>query len=376
MDVYRIARYIGHATVDIGSLCASVKVNIWSKKRPIAANTDEDLTDLVRQSLNWGYVITEYTDLRAMLTAARAIGVGKPCWTSTKPSAQSPHYRMHDFIGYDHFAEAPFPWEFAGSGKTIYRGGKLRFYPGEEVEGALEQSDFPQQDSIYGCKIGVVVRKVENDTTTQPVLRCTFTGNSTDFGNDPSVYDILASRLVPSGNGTYEACLFFSTVDITLDGDLSAGKFYMLPYSYFTFMFNTATGISIYGDGVVRNYGGNNSFSFAFHVQQNGEVQTVSTIRVWCLAKSAQNTDWSKGSNGAYIISGETAPGPGGTPATVQCVSVGNVSTANYTQMIQFAIDGDDYPSDYDIVCEYAVGGQVYWVEQFIDDDIEEPEES
>ena len=368
MDVYKIARYIGHATVDIGSLCASVKVNMWSKYRPIAANTDEDLTDSVRKNLNWGYVISEYTDIREMLTYARTnIGVGKPCWTSTKPNAQSPHYRLHDFIGYDHYAEAPFPWGFAGSGKTIYRGGKLSFYAGDAISGGLSQSDFPQQDSIYGCKIGVAVRKVENDTTTQPVVRCTFTGNTTDFGQDPDVYNILASRLVSSGDGMYEVCLFFSTVDITLDGNLNAGKFYMLPYSYFTFTFNTATGIEITGDGVVRNYGGNNSFAFAFHLKQNGEVQTVSTIRVWCLDKSAENTDWSKDNSGAYIIPGTT----GGSPATVQCVNVGNVSAANYTQMIQFAIDGEDYPDDYIIVCEYAVGGQVYCVEGIVEDEAE-----
>ena len=367
MDIYKIARCIGHATVDLGALCASIKVNMWSKKRPIAVNQDEDLTDTVRKAANWGYTITAYNSLANLMAAARTLGVGKPGWGNNKPSASCPKYRMHDFIGYDHDAEPPFPWQCAAQGKTIYRSGKVRFYLGEEVEGALTQADFPTANSIYGCKIGMAIRRTDETTVR---ARCTF---DTLTAVDEGIYDILATAFSVGGTGSYEAVLFFCTQSIELLGDEPAATFYLLPYPYFTFYYNNATGVMVWGDSIVRNYGGNRRFEFAFHLTQQGDLQTVSGIQVYCLAKSAQNTDWSV-SNGVYNIPGTTAPS-GSTPATVQKVTIGSVSVASYTTLVQFDIDGDDWPDDYHIVFEYSVGGQTYWVTDSLDDDDESPEE-
>ena len=379
MNPFRIARYIGHATKDVGALCASIKVNRWCPHRPIAAQQDEDLTDVQRQALNWGYNIIEYQDLPSLLTAARAIGPGMPCWTSTRPShASCPHFRIHDFIGYDHKAEPPFPWNKPQEGKTFYRSGKLRFSQGQSSAGTLTQSQFPLlNDNGTPLKIGVAIRKkVTGSTSNAPSIFVTFTGNTTDFGVDPSEYIINAGTWLNNSNDgdeTYEGCLFFTNRAKTLEGQADTAKFYMLPYGYFTFVYNNATGIQVSMDNLVRNPNSVNKLVFDFHVVQLGDVQPVTGIRLWCLAKSAEHTDWECVSGvyqkvgGGGLQANDSADG-GITPATVQNVNVSTVNVASYDTTLEFAIDGNDFPSSYIIVCEYSVNGYTYYNDGIYDD--------
>ena len=385
MNPFRIARYIGHATKDIGALCASVKVNRWSKYRPIAAQQDADLTDVQRQALNWGYSVTQYNNLATMLTDARGIGPGKPCWQSTKPSkALCPHFRIHDFIGYDHSAKAPFGWNKPVEGKTYYRSGKLRFSPDSDNLGQLTQAQLPflKDENENLLKVGVAIRKIVTGTTSNvPNIYVTFTGNTTDFGVDPEEYIINAGTWLnnaAAGTGTYEGCLFFTDQAKTLEGGANTAIFYMIPYAYFTFLYDNATGIAIYGDNIVRNAGGNNSLSFDLHVTQLGDVQPVTGINVYCLAKSTEGVEWEY-VNGVFQRVGggglQTTASNGIDPATIQRVEIGTVNVASYTRQVQFAIDGNDFEvgvnSSYIIFAEYAVNGYGYntGTEGLIDDD-------
>ncbi len=384
MNPYRIARYIGHATTDIGALCASIKVNRWCPHRPIAAMQDADLTDAQRQALNWGYNIPHAQNLRDLLNAARIIGPGRPCWTSTRPShANCPYFRFHDFIGYDHGAKAPFGWMKPTEGATIYRSGKIRFAEAEAVgEGQLTQSQFPL---LNGLKIGVAIRKIiTGDNTNQPAIHTNFTDNIIDFDVDAEEFIINpVGWLSTSNNGTgdYEGCLFFTDQTLTLEGNENSGNYYLLPYGYFTFHYNNAVGISVYGDNIVRNAGGNLSLAFDFHVIQEGEAQPVTGIRIWCLDNSAEGTDW-KYEHGMYT----TVNGGGlvatssvnGAPATVQVVDIGTVNVASFNRQVQFAIDGDAFPGNnttgYTIFAEFAVNGYRYMNDGILDDNPPDPD--
>lgn len=92
---------VGESTLDLGSLCTSSLVNKWSRKKPIAVNQPQELTDAQWKENNYGYVIPTY-NTRPAVWQAYVNGTG---WDYIKPTA---YFRATDFEGYYHYAKSPF----------------------------------------------------------------------------------------------------------------------------------------------------------------------------------------------------------------------------------------------------------------------------
>lgn len=86
-----ITELLKEKSVDVGTVCSSQNINIWSLRRPIFSTRIEPLDDGIRKTLNWGYTIPTFSS-RASIKAQR--------WTSDVGGV----YRLTDFAGYDHNA--------------------------------------------------------------------------------------------------------------------------------------------------------------------------------------------------------------------------------------------------------------------------------
>ena len=109
LNIYKIARTIGHATTDLGKLCTSVKVNRFSRYKPMYGNHDGRLTLTEMQNVNFGVYGKHYPSAQAMFSATDLSAV----WDG--PVA--PYYRIKDWAaeegtdqnyGYFHYAQNPF----------------------------------------------------------------------------------------------------------------------------------------------------------------------------------------------------------------------------------------------------------------------------
>lgn len=370
LNIYNIARTIGHATVDLGRLCTSVKNNMWSKYRPVSFNKTEALTVNDRKAVNWGYSMQSYSlsNLGAMLTSLRSVGSGKPCWSNLPPgsgSGQYPYYRIRDFEGYNHDANPPFQWFLRDRDRIIYASEDLHFYQGTDDSDALTKADFQETDfgGIYGSKVGVAIRKLSSSGS--PLITCTFEGNTTDFDPNDSDYAIPTTRLITGqqdgGTGSYEFAFFFSPVDKTLDGSMSAGNCLPLPFAYYTFSFENSSGVLVEGDTVVKT---SSSFSFVLHMTQNGPVRPIYSVYVYCLKEySAGGTGWSKQQDGSYIIGSIDDD-------NIFRNTIGTITTKTYNNTITFAIDGTTWPQDYRIVLNYDLNNTLFWNDGFVEEEI------
>ncbi len=102
LNIYKIARTIGHATRDLGKLCKSVKNNMFSRFKPMyLPNTVQDLANPTAQDYadnHYGvYGGAYYRDSLFNYTNA---------WVYERP--QDPYNRIRDYRGYFHKAVIPF----------------------------------------------------------------------------------------------------------------------------------------------------------------------------------------------------------------------------------------------------------------------------
>lgn len=86
-----VAQTIGEASNDVGTLCTSSKINIWSKYAPCEFNSVSGLTDLEFQKYKWKYATTFNS------VTGSYVSYNNP---TTK-------FRLGDFRGYDHSTSKP-----------------------------------------------------------------------------------------------------------------------------------------------------------------------------------------------------------------------------------------------------------------------------
>ena len=72
-----IAKVLGSSSYDLGTLCKSSAINMWSRKKPIQVNQYQELTDAQWKQYNYGYTIPTYTNLPAVWNAY----IGGTGWT-------------------------------------------------------------------------------------------------------------------------------------------------------------------------------------------------------------------------------------------------------------------------------------------------------
>lgn len=104
---------LGAPNAALSTLCTMSNINIWARYKPIDYNAV-----FPTRGSGWGAAgvrVTEYTSVRALMTAIKANGWKSSAgwyWKKPKGGANSP-YRLGDFNGYDHNAPNPVSsWSF------------------------------------------------------------------------------------------------------------------------------------------------------------------------------------------------------------------------------------------------------------------------
>ena len=142
-----IAKVLGSSSYDLGTLCKSSAINMWSRKKPIQVNQYQELTDAQWKQYNYGYTIPTYTNLPAVWNAY----IGGTGWTYTKPTS---YFRATDFEGYSHNASSPFDVELLDTTPAI--GGSVRFSM-EDISDILTWGYFSEFAPTYtGIQLGIM----------------------------------------------------------------------------------------------------------------------------------------------------------------------------------------------------------------------------
>lgn len=226
LGINEVSMLIGDGVHDLGRLCQSDCINMWSKYRPIRCSGYAPINDSVRAANNWGYDFARYTDLVQMFNAAVALG-GQCAWSSPKPlGAPNSPFRLTDFIGYEHYH---YSWPFRYGLSSDEIGPYDELYIMDESDDDLTIEDFP---NLADRHLGVAIRK--HGTNGSPAFKKAPVGNI-----------IAGINSLPVGE--YDVC-FFLTSDVVEPDDYSlSGEYFLVPYPIVKCMVSNNKGWDISG---------------------------------------------------------------------------------------------------------------------------------
>lgn len=122
-----VARCLGEMSRNLGKLCRSDKINIWSRRKPVDVNVVRELTDADYINANFGINMTSgngsvfHYGIQDCYDAA--IDVNSQ-WTLAnnyiKAGTQYPRYRISDFVGYNKYAKPPYSFSFPQNQSSYY----------------------------------------------------------------------------------------------------------------------------------------------------------------------------------------------------------------------------------------------------------------
>lgn len=133
---------------NVGGLCASEKINPWSKWKPISANATTLTLDILKSN-NYGITILSAKTADSLLTAVNnnnklGYKYNKPTGVATSP------YRLGDFRNYNHSADNPMYSHF-NDGDSRNISGVSTSYT-EDIEGLEVNEPASPDDSDYLTK--------------------------------------------------------------------------------------------------------------------------------------------------------------------------------------------------------------------------------
>lgn len=107
INIYRIARVLGHCSVDDGQLCDSIKVNPWSKWKPFRHTSPNFVSDQAQMNAASG---VQYGFTGPVFTSKAALFSGTPANGAMNYNYERPnvYFRERDFLGYFHRAKPAF----------------------------------------------------------------------------------------------------------------------------------------------------------------------------------------------------------------------------------------------------------------------------
>lgn len=138
ISIAEVAEVLGESTRDLGRLCASERINKFSRSKPINVTTYRAITDAERIKANNGLVIPKYGSLASLREAVLS---GSVAWDYNRPSK---YYRLTDFAGYNHSAE---DWSLDYEGNAIFNSTVFvstednRIYDGTEITHWIDYED-------------------------------------------------------------------------------------------------------------------------------------------------------------------------------------------------------------------------------------------
>lgn len=122
-----VARCLGEMSRNLGKLCRSDKINIWSRIKPVDVNVVRELTDADYINANFGINMTSgsgsvfHYGIQDCYDAAIDV---KSQWTLAnnyiKAGTQYPRYRISDFVGYNKYAKPPYSFSFPQNQSSYY----------------------------------------------------------------------------------------------------------------------------------------------------------------------------------------------------------------------------------------------------------------
>ena len=305
-----IAKVLGSSSYDLGTLCRSSAINMWSRKKPIQVNQYQELTDAQWKQYNYGYTIPQYTNLPAIWNAY----VGGTGWTYTKPTS---YFRTTDFEGYSHNANSPFDVELLDTTPAI--GGTVRFSM-EDISDILTWGDFAGFAPTYtGIQLGIMC-KTDNGYGYYPMtgpdglaltdiewskINCSLPSSQFTAGQSYRFCPVLTTW---TGNGTSRTWHTLTSSDTT-------GTWWLLPTANMTATIQANTTIidKLSFDVVT------NSMTF------NSTTITYSNINITLtMSLSSTYTGTAPSSVSATIYCPDHYPGTG---TTTQRKDIGSMST-------------------------------------------------
>lgn len=232
-NLAEIAKCLGESSEDMGTLCCSEKTNPWSKHKPVRSSSWESSEEVFAcDDGNYGFNIASgfvtttgsgiVTNLKKYYTTDGWNG-----WAYLRPRSLQPigvidRYRMQDFAGYNHNAQAeytmssrlevtegialtvtPFKRDFLEDDSILhikdlqsihtYDGAGTQFYFGAFVANGstlvdVAVSDTPITEGISGVELAKVASLDPTTNTTSPYTVYCF------LGSEPGTYDDLYGR--------------------------------------------------------------------------------------------------------------------------------------------------------------------------------------
>ena len=126
VSIHDVNSVLGHGSTDLGTLCQSGKINKWSFHKPVDKNQLTVLNDNDYFSVDDGFAIPRFNSAR---DAWSALANGSVEWVYNKPSS---YFRLTDFNGYDHNAEAWFNLSIVGP-SSVELGSSVHFNMNTDV---------------------------------------------------------------------------------------------------------------------------------------------------------------------------------------------------------------------------------------------------
>lgn len=164
VDMTDIADALNVGSLDLGTLCTSGKVNMWSKNKPVRYKTYNALTDLQRQQANYGIDFSKAHDTtyEGCLEKALDVDESERCkyhYLQPRGGADEP-YRMLDFDGYRHNAEKPYGYTL--SHLKGDENGWVDAYINANADLTLADLNPSELDTsdINACNLVILLRKV------------------------------------------------------------------------------------------------------------------------------------------------------------------------------------------------------------------------
>lgn len=148
-----IGEELGVSTRDVGELCTSTAINMWSKWKPVRYNTNEGLTLAQLQAVNYGLGWSNYANINAVKAA---YGLNESVVFHSKPRGSEffEPFREGDFRGYEHLAISPIAAGSVTSQAQATEGGQTT------LAGTLVINGNPKAGEIGLADLGMDNRKL------------------------------------------------------------------------------------------------------------------------------------------------------------------------------------------------------------------------
>lgn len=214
-----VGNELGVSSRDVGKLCTSDRINMWSKRKPVVL-----LTPSPDRSSDWWKDAFGQCGM-TIPSSGNISGIMNKSWSYNPPIAENAPKRLFDFSGYDHFA-APIITHQYTSGITADKNSgtiTLQFNTNPASGGSLSITDFDKSE-IGNCYLTANITGSGVDITISAQTLLKYADSSQD-----SLRILISLAGIP--HGSYIIQLFLSTYKYTQGGPPGLTTLFAFPES-------------------------------------------------------------------------------------------------------------------------------------------------